>query len=96
MGFGSDQAITSSNDDEIRRARALLDSQGREEFDRQIRLHLGDISDQVINAGVQYFGENLLQLGRNELFIDCGVYDGDTIVEFRRATGDHFARIIAF
>jgi len=95
-GFWERPSYYVEHDDEIRRARGLLDAQGREEFDRQMRLRLGDVSDQVINPGVQYFGENLLQLGRNEVFIDCGAYDGDTIVDFRRATGDHFVRIIAF
>jgi len=81
---------------EIGRARALLDSAGREEFDRQIRLRLGDVSDQVIEAGAQYFPKDVFQLGRNEVFVDCGAYDGDTIAEFRRETGDQFARIVAF
>ena len=95
-GFWERPGYYAEHDEDTRRVRALLDPAGREEFDRQIRLRLGDASDQVINSGVQYFGENLLQLNRNEVFIDCGAYDGDTIAEFRRATGDHFARIIAF
>src|SRR5438552_11494189 len=95
-GFWERTSYYVEHDDEIRSVRALLDSAGREEFDRQMRLRLGDVADQVIDSGVQYFGENVLQLGRNEVFIDCGAYDGDTIVEFRRATGDKFARIIAF
>jgi len=95
-GFWERPGYYAEHDDEIRRVRALLDPEGREEFDRQMRLRLGDVSDQVINSGVQYFGENLLQLNRKEVFIDCGAYDGDTIVEFRRATDDHFDRIIAF
>src|ERR1700675_3659564 len=95
-GFWERPGYYAEHDEDTRRVRALLDPAGREEFDRQIRLRLGDVSDQVINSGVQYFGENLLQLNRNEVFIDCGAYDGDTIAEFRRATGDHFARIIAF
>jgi len=57
---------------------------------------LGDVSDQVIDSGVQYFPKDVFQLGRNEIFVDCGAFDGDTIAEFRRATGDYFAQIIAF
>jgi len=81
---------------EISRTRALLDPIGREEFDRQMRLRLGDFSDQVIDAGVQYFPKDVFHLSSNEVFIDCGAYDGDTISEFRRETGDQFSRIIAF
>lgn len=82
------------HDEDIRRARALLDGEGREEFDRQLRLRAGDVSGQVLNPGVQYFPP--LPLGRDEVFIDCGAFDGDTIAEFRRATDDHFERIVAF
>jgi FkbM family methyltransferase len=82
--------------EEIERGRALLDEDGRAEFDRQMRLRLGDFSDQVIDSGVQYFPKDLFQLSGNEVFVDCGAYDGDTISEFRRATRDHFEKIIAF
>jgi len=59
-----------------------------------MRLRLGDVSGQVINSGVQYFPP--FSLGRNEVFVDCGAFDGDTIAQFRRATDDHFDQIIAF
>lgn len=84
------------HEEEIRGTRALLDAEGREEFDRQMRLRSGDASDQAINYGLQYFPGDLFQLSQNEVFVDCGAYDGDTIAEFRRATGDHFAEIVAF
>lgn len=93
-GFWERPNYYADRDEEIRRARALLDGEGREEFDRQMRLRLGDVSGQVINSGVQYFPP--FQLGRNEVFIDCGAFDGDTIAQFRRATDDHFDRIVAF
>lgn len=79
---------------DIDRARALLDGEGREEFDRQIQLRLGEVAGQVLNSGVQYFP--VFELGQNEVFVDCGAYDGDTIAQFRRATSDHFKNIVAF
>jgi FkbM family methyltransferase len=82
------------NADDIKRARALMDGEGREEFDRQMQLRLGNVAGQVLNSGVQYFP--VFQLGDSELFVDGGAYDGDTIAQFRRATGDHFAHIVAF
>jgi FkbM family methyltransferase len=81
---------------EIGRGRAILDSEGQAEFDRQMRLRHGDMSGQVIAAGAQYFPEGVVELGQSEVFVDCGAYDGDTIDEFRRASNDHFASIIAF
>lgn len=83
-------------EEEIGHARALLDSAGQEEFDRQMRLRMGDFSDQVVDPGVTYFPPDLFQLNQNEVFVDCGAYDGDTIAGFRKTTGDHFDRIIAF
>ncbi len=82
--------------EEIGRGRALLDAEGRAEFDRQMRLRLGDFSGQLIDPGVQYFPKDLFYLSQKEVFVDCGAYDGDTISEFRCATGDHFAQIVAF
>jgi FkbM family methyltransferase len=82
--------------EEINRCRTLLDPDGREEFDRQMRLRLGDFSSQIIDSGVQYFPKDLFQLSQNEAFVDCGAYDGDTVAEFRHATGDHFSKIVAF
>ncbi|HEV3305040.1 MAG TPA: FkbM family methyltransferase [Candidatus Sulfotelmatobacter sp.] len=82
--------------DEIRSVRALMDPAGQQEFDRQMQLRLGNVSNQVIDSGTQYFPQDVFELSPNEVFIDCGAYDGDTIGEFRRASGDQFARIIAF
>ena len=84
------------HEEEIERARALLDSAGQQEFARQLRLRLGDFSNQVIDPGITYFPADLFELSRNEVFVDCGAYDGDTIAAFRHATGDQFDRIIAF
>ena len=84
------------HEEEIGRARALLDSAGKAEFERQLQLRLGNFSDQVIDRGVTYFPADLFQLTQNEVFVDCGAYDGDTIAAFRSVTGDHFDRIIAF
>lgn len=82
--------------EKIAQARALLDEAGREEFDRQLRLRMGDHAGQVIDPGVQYFPEDLFQLREDEIFVDCGAYDGDTIADFRRISRDRFARIVAF
>ena len=94
--FWEQPTYYAQHEDEIQRARALMDPNGRDEFDRQMQLRLGNPSDQVIDSGVQYFPGDLFQLGRNEVFLDCGAYDGDTIAEFRRFTGDHFEKVVAF
>lgn len=82
--------------DEICGARELLDREGQNEFDRQMQLRLAESSEQVIDSGVQYFPNDLFRLTQDEVFIDCGAYDGDTIAEFRAATRDQFSKIVAF
>jgi FkbM family methyltransferase len=89
-------AYYASRQQDIARARALFDEEGRQEFDRQLRLRSGDFSGQVIDPGIQYFPEGLFTLSQSEVFVDCGAYNGDTIAVFRGVTGDHFHRIIAF
>jgi FkbM family methyltransferase len=43
-----------------------------------------------------YFPEDLIRFGVDEVFVDGGAYDGDTIETFSRLTGDRFERIFAF
>lgn len=54
-----------------------------------------DISEIVSEAQEEYFDENIL-LTDEEVFVDCGVYDGDTAVEFINRTGGRFKKIIIF
>lgn len=89
-------AYYAAQQEEIARARALFDDEGRREFDRQMRLRSGDFSGQVIDLSTQYFPEGVFGLSQSEILVDCGAYDGDTIAEFRKATGDRFNHIVAF
>jgi len=81
---------------EIKRAKAVLDPKGQAEFDRQMQLRMGDSSNQTLDPAPQYFPSDLIHLTQHEAFIDCGAYDGDTIEDFRRLTGDQFDRIVGF
>ena len=44
----------------------------------------------------QYFVKNIVPLTDKEVFVDCGAYDGDTMKEFIKATGDRYRSIICF
>jgi len=55
-GFWERTSYYVEHDDEIRSVRALLDSAGREEFDRQMRLRLGDVADQVMTPESNILG----------------------------------------
>jgi len=48
-----------------------------------------------VAAGPQYFCD-ILPLERNEIFVDCGAYDGDTLFCFLDRTGGFYDRIYAF
>jgi FkbM family methyltransferase len=43
-----------------------------------------------------YFPKDLYDLTCNEVFVDCGAYDGDTIKSFLRESGSRFDRIVAY
>jgi FkbM family methyltransferase len=43
-----------------------------------------------------YFPASLIKLSPDEVFIDCGAYDGDTIRDFLAHSGGRFRRIYAF
>lgn len=83
------------HEDAIREARSLLNETSRQEFDRQLRLRQGEFDGQYIDPGVQYFPAEV-RLSNEEVFIDCGAFDGDSISHFSRATGNRFQRIVAF
>ncbi|MDD5772149.1 MAG: FkbM family methyltransferase [bacterium] len=46
--------------------------------------------------GIQYFPENILNLTDNEVFVDVGTYDGDTIQDFLIKTNNKFNKIISY
>lgn len=43
-----------------------------------------------------YFPKELFALGDNEVFVDCGAYDGDTLTCFLEASEGSFGEIVAF
>jgi FkbM family methyltransferase len=47
-------------------------------------------------AEEQYFSDDLLLPRDDEVFVDCGAFDGDTIRPFLRRRGDGFRQVVAF
>ncbi|MDR1322220.1 MAG: FkbM family methyltransferase [Gracilibacteraceae bacterium] len=45
---------------------------------------------------IQYFDWNILQKRENALYVDCGAYDGDSVVNFIGRYGPDYAHIIAY
>lgn len=44
----------------------------------------------------QYFPEDILKLTKNEVFLDCGAYDGDTLLEFMKKSKNQFNKACCF
>jgi FkbM family methyltransferase len=42
-----------------------------------------------------YFPDGLIELGRREVFVDCGAFDGDSVRAFIARTGGQFEKIVA-
>jgi len=73
------------------------DDRSRDQYLRQIRYRaLGDYLGMTApDRETSYFPGSLYSLRTDEVFVDCGAYDGDTIRELLRRCGNAFARIVA-
>ncbi|MGD0518447.1 MAG: FkbM family methyltransferase [Thermoguttaceae bacterium] len=84
--------------DDVRKAFSLLeDEASRSEYVAQVRWRLLQDYDALPPAIDQesYFPEDLFRLTQDEVFVDCGAYDGDTIKAFLRRRLD-FGKILAY
>jgi len=75
-----------------------VDDLSCKEYLAQIRLRvLGDsagLSSPALNN--QYFPDDILKINPNEIFVDCGSYDGDTFREFLKKSPEGFDQYIAY
>ena len=83
----------------IREALGLFaEERSSQEFLAQLRFRLlGDFSclpDPV--PGAIYFQDDLFRLGKNEAFIDCGAFDGDSLDLFLETVQNSFESVNAF
>jgi FkbM family methyltransferase len=77
----------------------LADEESRQEFRAQIRWRClldYDCLPQPHPPAETYFPPDLLRLSPEEVFVDCGAFDGDTIRAYLAKTGDSFGHIYAF
>jgi FkbM family methyltransferase len=77
----------------------LEDDESRNEFLNQLKWMVSLTENKVPACEPhenQYFPNNLFKLKPDEVFIDCGAYDGDTILTYLKTTDDKFSKIIAF
>ncbi len=65
------------------------------------RIQFFETGDYVFLEGenyspIQYFDEEYLPLGNDEIYIDCGAFNGDTILSFCKHVDNKYNKIIAF
>jgi FkbM family methyltransferase len=83
----------------VRKAFGIFaDEHSREEFLGQLRFRmLMDFDFMGAPHGSNnYFDTGLFELLPNEVFVDCGAFDGDTVEAFVRHRNESFARVIAY
>jgi len=84
--------------DNVRKAFFLLaDDASQREYLAQLRwrtlLDFDGLPSPFVHE--QYFPNDLFSLAPDEVFVDCGAFDGDTIRSFIQRQGDSFGNIIA-
>jgi FkbM family methyltransferase len=74
------------------------DDRSRAEYLAQVRWRLHLDFDNLPPPVAQriYFPDDLVRLSADEVFVDCGAYDGDTIRDFIAHSAGRFRRIHAF
>lgn len=79
-------------------AELWADDYSKDEFLRQVRWRLffdfAGLSDPV--GGPMYFREELRPIATDEVFIDCGAFDGDTVLSFLDVTGRQFQHVYCY
>jgi FkbM family methyltransferase len=87
------------NADKFRAVWSLwADEDSRQEYLAQLRFRMWlDYSAlRSLADHPQYFADDLVSLSSQEVFVDCGAFDGDTIRQFLQRRGSGFAAICAY
>jgi FkbM family methyltransferase len=79
---------------QVRRLAELFkDSESQQELLRQIEWRTKlDAAPEIVTEGRPYFPPSLFRLQHDEFFVDCGAFDGDTLVDFLALAQDNFSQ----
>ena len=76
----------------------FYDEESRKTFNKMIEFRqTGKKSDYITHGReTQYFINDFFTYGKNEVFIDCGAFDGDNVESFLKLPDMEYEQIIAF
>jgi len=87
------------NTERIKRiAELFYDDESKKTFNKMINFRQTGKKSDYISHGrqTQYFINDFFTYGKNEILIDCGAYDGDTIDSFLKLPNMEYEQIIVF
>jgi len=80
--------VLEARDDVIAAAALWSDERSLREYVSQVRWRLtGDFAALSPTEPDQYFAEGIVQVGPDEVFVDCGAFTGDTLLDVARRVG---------
>jgi len=90
--------VLSSTRDIVAAFNLFQDEFSRQEFVAQLsfRLHLDFDSLTCSPESKHYFPPELMELRDDEVLVDCGAFDGDSIEDFIQRKGEQFHSVVAF
>jgi len=76
----------------------FCDEESKKTFNKMIKFRQTGKKSDYISHGrqTQYFINDFFTYGKNEILIDCGAYDGDTIENFLKLPNMDYEQIIVF
>lgn len=83
---------------EFQQVRSLLaDEVSKEIYDKVIEKRmLGSKDYRELLSENHYFPEGIIEREEDEVFVDCGAYDGDSIIKFKSWANNNYKKIYAF
>jgi FkbM family methyltransferase len=93
----SGSSIIGDNEANIKRAASILaDDMSKKTFESIVYKRVNGLSYYGdIRTGGEYFND-IFTVNESEIYVDCGVFDGCTIIDFIRFSNNRYAQIHAF
>jgi FkbM family methyltransferase len=86
------------NKDEFEKSKKLFeDKLSKDLFDAYLKVRINKCYEYLLPYGgcKTYFNDEIMNLSREEVYVDCGAYDGDSVLEFVKATQGIYQKIFA-